>query len=188
MAVRIVITGGPGSGKSVCFERLKFDPALADFVFFDELARRLLAEDPSFRTRRTAFHREIYRRQVERENRAVGQSFISDRGTVDAFAFHPETVADVGTSLEREYARYDGVLHLGSSAALGNRFYRQDDIRLESLDDALFIAARIEAVWRDHPCYRFVEAMEDFEAKYTRFRFLLDELVGGPKEREQKIS
>jgi predicted ATPase len=165
MIARVVITGAPGSGKTVCLEALKAEPRLSHFLFFDELARQLLARNPSYRTNRTEFHREIYRLQSERETAAAGRPFISDRGTVDAFAFHPETLTDVGTTLEQEYARYSAVVHLGSSARLGEQFYRLDAIRNESVSDALAIERAIEHAWSGHPGYVFIDACERFDDK-----------------------
>ena len=99
MTTQIVLTGAPGSGKTALIERLRSDSAFGNFLFFDELARELLKQNPDYRTRWAEFHREIYRRQVGRENDAAGRPFITDRGTVDAFAFHPETLKEVGTTL-----------------------------------------------------------------------------------------
>jgi predicted ATPase len=173
MLDRIVITGAPASGKTECVERLSRDTRFEGFVFFDELARRLLTESPALRSDWSAFHREIYRRQCAREVDAAGRAFVSDRGTVDAFAFHPESMADVGTDLEKEYARYDIVVQLGSAAALGPEYYRRDEIRRETIAQALEIEAAIRKVWERHPGYRFIEATIDFEAKFMRLHALL---------------
>ncbi len=167
--VRLVITGAPASGKTVFWERLKDVPEFSGFVFFEELARRLLIETPSYRNRWAEFHREIYRRQVAREEAADGRSFVTDRGTVDAFAFHPETAGDVGTTLEAEYERYTAVIQLGSSAALGREYYPIDEVRNETIEQALAIEAAIRGVWEPHPGYRYVPAETAFEEKYRRF-------------------
>ncbi len=173
---RIVITGAPSSGKTVCFERLRDLPALADFVFFEELARQLLLEDPTYRNRWSAFHREIYRRQTARENAVGDKPFITDRGTVDAFAFHPETVADVGTTIETEYARYTTVVQLGSSAQLGERFYHVDSIRNETIAEALEIERMIRRVWSDHPSYHYIAPETSIEIKYSNLESLIIQL------------
>lgn len=169
MASRIVITGAPASGKSEFVERLKGVPAFAEFLFFDELARQLLTDNPDFRRDWLAFHLEIYRRQVDREARAAGRSFVTDRGSLDAFAFHPEAMIAAGTTLSAEYARYDAVIHLGSAAALGEAYYVTDDIRRESIREALAIEQAIQGVWKDHPGYRLLPAQRDYELKYMDF-------------------
>lgn len=172
-STRIVITGGPGSGKTDFFERLKHENELDGFLFLEELARMLLSDQPHIRHHPDEFHREIYRRQVEREEAAGNQPVITDRGTIDAFAFHPETMTDVGTTLELEYQRYSLVIQLGSAAALGEDYYVRDDIRRENLTKALSVEAALRQVWGAHPGYRFVPAAKQLEEKYSRFRDLI---------------
>jgi predicted ATPase len=166
---RIVITGGPGSGKTKFVDRLKREPALAEFTFFDELARQLLEQDPSYRDDRNRFHLEIFRRQVAREDALGDRPFITDRGTVDAFAFHPEIFDRLGTSLAEQYRRYTAVIQLQSTASLGQAYYKTDSIRLEPIEDALIIQDAISRAWRDHPDYEFIIASPDIEEKYGDF-------------------
>ncbi len=175
---KIVLTGAPGSGKSELIERLRREPAFRDFVFFSELARRLLVEKPDLRADRARFHREIYRRQIEREERAASQPVITDRGTVDAFAFHPETAQSVGTTIEREFERYTAVIQLGTAARLGREYYRRDEVRTESPEDALAIEQAITEVWRNHRHYYLIPATIDYEAKYGTLVECLQEIIG----------
>lgn len=170
----MVLTGAPGSGKTECWTRLAGDPRFSGYLFFEELARKLLRENEAYRTDKTAFHLAIYRLQTQREDAAAGKSFVTDRGTVDAFAFHPETAALVHTTVEREYARYDRVVQLGSAAGLGADYYRTDSERLESIDEALQIERAIRAIWQAHPGYHFIGASADYEQKYRTVRRTLD--------------
>jgi len=176
---RIVVTGAPGSGKTEFIERLKSEKPLAGFIFFEELARAILSAAPHFRSDWPGLHREIYRRQAEREDAIGERSFVTDRGTADAFAFHPETIADVGTSLEREYRRYTAVIQLGSAASLGEPYYCQDEIRRETPAEALEIEQAIRAVWGRHPGYSFVPAGDNLEEKYDLLRRrIVDHIIG----------
>jgi predicted ATPase len=175
MVHRIVLTGAPGSGKTEFLKSLHNDPRLTFFSFLDELARQLLIENPDYRNHWSEFHREIYRQQVAREEALRGKPFVTDRGTVDAFAFHPETLRDVGTTLEKEYLRYTAVFHLETSAALGEQYYARDEVRNESLSDALIIEKALRGAWQHHPDYRFLPATEDADEKYqTLLNFMLD--------------
>ena len=166
---RIVITGAPGSGKTEFFKHLRKEDGFESFLFFEEVARHLLLQHPDFRTDWATFHREVYRRQQEQEHDAGDRSFVTDRGTVDVFAFHPETVSDIGTILEREYSRYTAVIQLGSSALLGEPYYQIDSVRNESPADALALEKATKKVWAPHPNYHFIEAMPDIEQKYRCF-------------------
>ena len=169
MCHRIVVTGGPASGKTEFVERLSREPSMADFAFFSEMARELLQENPAYRDNWAEFHHRIYFKQIERESAVAGKSFITDRGTVDAFAFHPETMGFMDTTIEDEYRRYTAVIQLGSAAALGPQHYRTDAVRTESISSALRIEEALAAAWSKHPCYRFVKADVDFDEKYRSF-------------------
>ncbi len=168
MPHKIVITGAPASGKSKFIQRLKTNSYFADFVFFDELARRLLEEDPTYRDRSHQWHQDIYHRQVTREDAVAGKPFMTDRGTADAFAFHPETAAACGTTIENEYKRYSAVILLKSSAALGEEYYHQDEIRTESATEVLAIEKATIEVWKGHEHFHLIEAEIDPELKYSR--------------------
>ncbi len=151
------------------FERLRSDAAWSGFLFFEELARAILEEKPEYRKNWGAFHREIYRRQAIQEAAAAGSPFVTDRGTVDAFAFHPETLEQVSTTLEKEYRRYTAVIQLGSAASLGEQYYVTDEVRTESIEDALVIEKALSSAWSGHPGYCFVEVDVDFEQKFESF-------------------
>ena len=165
MIHRIVLTGAPASGKSTGLKKLGANPALKDFVFLEELARQLLSARPDFRNNWAEFHREIYTRQLAREDELIGRSFITDRGTADAFAFHPETMKEYRTTLESEYNRYTAVIQLGSTAGLGIDYFRQDEIRNETIDEVRTMETATSRVWCGHRNYHFVPAKEDFVHK-----------------------
>jgi len=151
------------------------EPGLSDFLFLDELARKMLHENPHSRSNCDQFHHDIYLEQASREAAAGNGSFITDRGTADSFAFHPVTVTmeTIGTTLEHEYKRYSAVIQMGSSATLGSKHYVSDNIRNETIEEALRIEHALRKVWGQHPNYRFVAADVDFDRKYAAFRQLV---------------
>ena len=169
MSDRIVITGTPASGKTLFFERLKLEPLTKNFIFFEELARQLIRQNSNYRENWRQFHIDIYRKQIEREKTAAGCPFITDRGTIDTFAFHPETADDVNTTIETEYNRYDAVILLESSAHLGERFYKKDEVREESIETALEIERKLMNVWSHHPGFQLIKARKSFMGKYAEF-------------------
>ncbi len=176
MLHRIVITGAPASGKTLFFERVKTELFLSEFIFFDELARQLLEETPSYRSNWNQFHLDIYNRQVEREDNN-SKSFITDRGTVDTFAFHPDTAAQVNSSIEKEYKRYTAVILLESSANLGDKFYKTDKIRNESIAEAKEIEYNLKTAWSSHHHFYFIKARNSIEEKFIEFKESLMSII-----------
>lgn len=170
---RIVITGAPASAKTEFIERLKPMPEFGQFTFFEELARKLLGENSSGRDNPEEFHRRIYEAQTKRESELGERPFITDRGTLDAFAFHPESIDLIGTTFECEYRRYTAVMHLGTAASLGENFYAQDDIRTDSIKEALKIDKALSEIWSGHDSYNYVAAEIEIEQKFSKFIALL---------------
>ena len=174
---RIVITGAPASAKTEFIEWLKVMPEFSKFTFFEELARKLLGENSSGRDNPEVFHRRIYNIQTRRESELGERPFITDRGTLDAFAFHPESINLIGTTFEREYRRYSAVMHLGTAATLGEKFYSQDDIRTDSIEEALKIDKALSEIWSGHDTYNYIAAEIEIERKFSQFIALLRGLI-----------
>jgi len=166
---KIVITGAPASAKTEFIERLKLMPDFAHFTFLEELARKLLSEKTSYRHHPVEFHSRIYARQVKREEQLNGRPFITDRGTVDGFAFHPNSLNIIGTTLEKEYQRYTAVIQLGSSAQLGRKYYQPDEIRKETIEEAMAIEKALARVWSGHKEYNYIEPNANIEKKFEHF-------------------
>ncbi|MFH2047945.1 MAG: AAA family ATPase [bacterium] len=170
----IVLTGAPASGKTACIEALKADLQFSDFIFLEELARKLLENNPEYRFHSDEFHREIYKQQIEREDRIKNKSFITDRGTLDGFSFCPHLMDAIGTTIENEYERYTAVIQLGTSASLGEKYYRTDDIRNESIEKVMELEKATSKIWGKHPNYSFLPAEPDYEKKLLKLKKLMN--------------
>src|SRR5687767_14336806 len=119
---RIVLTGGPGAGKTVVSRRLAAEQP-DRFVLVPETATQVYA---ALRTRwdrldlpgRREVQRRIYHLQVEQEDRLAcehsDRTLLLDRGTIDGAAYWPEGPADywrdLGTAIDAELSRYDLVV------------------------------------------------------------------------------
>ncbi|MDD5426784.1 MAG: AAA family ATPase [candidate division Zixibacteria bacterium] len=169
MSNRIVITGGPASGKTEFCERLKNIPELAPFGFISEQARHFLKEQPDLRHDSRQLHQSIYHSQVWYEESMKGEGFITDRGTADALAYQPDLLTLLKTTLEKEYRRYDAVIQLESAAALGEKYFTGDNIRRESVTEALRIETALKKIWGGHPGYHFIKAHKNIEIKFGHF-------------------
>lgn len=174
-ARRIVLTGGPGAGKTAVLElmrqaacpHVKVLPESAGIVFGGGFPR-----GPAI-PRRQAAQRAIYYVQRELEAQAEAENpalILCDRGTIDGAAFWPGDDPagfweSVGSSLERELARYHAVIHL-RTPPVGSGFYNHSNpLRVETEMEAGVIDRRIADLWRNHPRRFEVPAMPDFLEK-----------------------
>lgn len=182
---RVVLTGGPGAGKTAVLEMVRWAmcrhvrvlPEAAGMVFGGGFPRE---EDV---VSRQAAQRAIY--HVQRELEVVGALHnpaivLCDRGTVDGLAYWPGDLAEfwasTGTTLEAELDRYASVIHLrtpGEDQGYNNR----NPLRTESAAAAAEVDARIVEMWSRHPRRHLVEATGGFLDKaLVSLHILQDEL------------
>jgi hypothetical protein len=183
---RIVLTGGPGAGKTAVLElvrkyfckHVRVLPEAASILFGGGFPR-----EESMASRKAA-QRAIFHVQRQLELLVGGEGVpaitLCDRGTLDGLAYWPgagdEMLVEVGSRRDVELAGYDAVIHLRTpSAALG--YNHSNSLRVEPAVVAAEIDRRIEEAWRGHPRRFFVESKEDFLAKAAdALRVLRDEL------------
>lgn len=169
---QVVLTGGPGAGKTAILEfmRLAFCrhvvilPESAGILFKGGFPRE---QDPVHlrALQQAIFH---VQRQLEASTADDNAALVvCDRGTPDGSAYWPGpgTLWEaVGTSAEAELSRYQAVIHLRTPSGDNGYNYR-NPLRIETVEEALAVDARIAAVWNGHPGYREVAATEDFLEK-----------------------
>ncbi|HEY7120016.1 MAG TPA: AAA family ATPase, partial [Tepidisphaeraceae bacterium] len=129
--------------------------------------------------------RRIYHLQREQED-ALAQAFpdrilLLDRGTIDGSAYWPDGPADywrdLGTTAAEELARYDAVIWLQTSAALG--LYDHDasnPCRFEHAEGAIASGNLLRQLWAAHPRVVEVAAYPRLEEKVEAVRRVLNEL------------
>lgn len=170
---RIVVTGGPGAGKTAVLELARRDlckhvevlPESARIVFGGGFPRR--TDDAGLRGgQRAIFHMQDQLERMGPESKAA-TTLLCDRGTLDGLAYWPGTpeefFGDLGTTLEAELARYAAVIHL--RVPDGHNGYKKDALRRESVQQAEAIDLRLADVWATHPHRVFVDSSVDFVRK-----------------------
>lgn len=173
---RIVLTGGPGAGKTALLELIRKSfcshvrvlPEGAGVVFGGGFPR----EDDD--VCRRAAQRAIF--NVQHELEVTGDSHnpaivLCDRGTVDGLAYWPGRPkgfwSGMGATLDDEIGRYDAVFHL-RTPALEQGYNHQNPLRTESSAAAADIDGRLADAWASHRRRFIVESSSDFLDKAAR--------------------
>jgi predicted ATPase len=170
---RIVITGGPGAGKTAVLELARRDlckhvevlPEAARIVFAGGFPRR--GDDLGLRgAQRAIFH---VQDELERMGSASpsATTLLCDRGTLDGLAYWPGTwdeyFSALGTTMPRELARYAAVIHLRAPDG-----HKKDAARAEPAREGSTIDGRLVEIWAAHPRRVVVESNGDFVRKVQR--------------------
>jgi predicted ATPase len=184
---RIVLSGGPGGGKTTAAdlfrrelgERVVVVPESATILFAGGFPRAR-----EFYARRAA-QAAIF--QVQRNLEDVQSSLfpdrvlLCDRGTVDGAAYWPNHDQDffeaMGTTLERELARYDAVVFFETAAVAGMSIEGGNPVRNESEIEAVELDRRLRELWAHHPRFTLVPHHPSFLRKITTGLEILQRLV-----------
>lgn len=181
---RVVLTGGPGAGKTAVLELVKQSychhvmvlPESAGIVFGGGFPRR-----PDLESHQAA-QRAIFYVQRELENAAEGQNpavILCDRGTIDGAAYwtgRPDLWTSVGTALSTELARYSAVIHLRVPKGDGG-YNMSNPLRIETAEEAARIDNEIAQLWAGHPHRFSVPPAASFIAKAARVLEILTSQV-----------
>lgn len=172
----VVVTGGPGAGKTAVLELVRRSfckhlvvlPEAASVLFsggFPRLDSGLA---------RKSCQRAIFHVQSELERLGTGEPrgglVLCDRGTLDGLAYWPgdedSFFTEVGSTKERELAKYAAVIHLRTPEP---KSYNQDNpFRIETAEEAARIDAAIARAWHGHPRRYVVQSSDGFMEKATR--------------------
>jgi predicted ATPase len=165
----VVVTGGPGAGKSAVLElakrrfcrHVKVLPEAASMLFAGGFPRNAVK----------SAQRAIYFVQRELENAAVelddAAVVLCDRGTLDGLAYWPGDESSffeaLSTSRARELAPYHAVVRMRTP--LPAHYDNSNPVRTETAERARALDEAITRAWADHPRVHVVESTVDFLEK-----------------------
>ncbi len=174
---RVVLTGGPGAGKTAVLEvvrkhlgdRVAVLPESAGIVYGGGFPRR-----PTPSCRRAA-QLAIFHVQDQLERLALEESpeplVLCDRGVIDGLAYWPgepeEFFSAAGTTRAEALARYHAVVHLHTPPADGG-YDHSNPLRVETPEEAALLDARLVSAWEGHPRRYFIQSEADFIEKLQR--------------------
>lgn len=190
----IVLTGGPGGGKSTLIEDLRRDPEWRErLVFLPETAS--LCGFTQVSSREKLFQRLMVTMQIALEEGldhslqpADPRMLVCHRGSLDPLAFwlkrgwpEGEFFEFTGLSRSAHYHRYMGVLHLETSArGVPDKYTRWPHAhRPEQPEEAILLDRLLEQAWGAHPRYFKIDnRSKDWAAKSHTARDFMRKAFG----------
>ncbi len=185
---RVVLTGGPGGGKTTAADlfrreignRVVVVPEAATLLFSGGFPR------PTAPAAARGAQRAIYHVQRNLEDIQAAQFsdrvLLCDRGTADGGAYWPDGPSDffesVGSTRQDELARYDAVIFFETAARGGLGFESENRFRTESQQEAIDLDQALRAQWSDHPRFTLIPHAVSFFRKMTTGLAILESLVG----------
>lgn len=173
---RIVLTGGPGGGKTTAADLFRREigkkvvvvPETATMLFTGGFPR---VGEPKARaaTQRAIFHAQVALEDIQGAL-YPGRVLLCDRGTIDGAAFWPEEAPEgffktMGTTLQAELERYDAVIFFESAAVGDISIEGGNPARTESNAQARELDIRLRDLWSKHPNFHFIPHSASFFEK-----------------------
>jgi len=184
---RIVMTGGPGGGKTTAADlfrreiggRVVVVPESATLLFSGGFPRTV---EPGARASAQCAIYHVQRNLEDvRSAQYPDRILLCDRGTIDGAAYWPggaeEFFTAVGSSEELELARYDAVIFFETAAAGGLSIEGGNPTRIESNAEALELDSRLRALWSKHERFVVVPHNPSFVKKILFGLAVLEDIV-----------
>lgn len=175
--LRIVLTGGPGGGKTTAADLFRRE--IGDrVVIVPESATTLFAGGfprPVDADAQRSLQRAIFevQRSLEDVQAALypDRILLCDRGTVDGAAYWPDGIdgffEKMSSTRAAEMARYDAVLFFETAAVGGITFEGGNRYRTETNEEALRLDHDLRVLWSAHPKFHLVPHNASFLHKIT---------------------
>jgi predicted ATPase len=189
---RIVLTGGPGGGKTTAIDlirrefagKLAIVPESATMIFSGGIERA--ENDDVLRAQQTAIFN--LQKNLEDIQRATFPDcvILCDRGSLDGLSYWPGSEEDffksMNSDLETELNRYDAVIFFETAAKSGESIRSNNPIRNESEQAAIELDDKLQAVWSRHPNFNLVSSSESFIRKVMFGIMTVENVIGQIKK------
>lgn len=172
---RIVLTGGPGGGKTTALDLFRRElqgkiasvPEAATMIFSGGIDRSF-AEEVICAQQIAIFNLQRHLEDIQRKTNP-DCLILCDRGCLDGLAYWPRSEEDffntMNTSLNYELSRYDAVIFFETAAKSGQEIKSNNPVRNESAQKAILLDQRLQQIWSQHPNFNIVSSSESFIKK-----------------------
>lgn len=185
--MKIVITGGPGGGKTTALDlfrreiegKVEVIPESATAVFSGGVKRDRRTDVVKAIQKMIYYHQKNIEHIYQCQNNT--ELLLCDRGTLDGLAYWPDTeesfFKEMKTSLEVELAKYDAVIFFETAAICGQEISSNNPYRTESSDKAIELDEKLKTIWRRHPNFHLVKSKGSFIEKIMDGIKLIKEVI-----------
>ena len=193
--LKIVITGGPGAGKTSALEYINkyfTDKGLA-VVIVSETATEIISSGITpLNIGQKAFQKNLLLLQLAKEKYYTEMArhlkndsiMIFDRGALDGKAYlsaeqFEEILEETGLSEESLISSYNALFYLESPAGKNSQFYTTENnpARSESPDEASELAEKTLSVWQSNKKLIKIENQNKFEDKMKHLIVKIEQLI-----------
>lgn len=175
MKKRIVLTGGPGGGKTTAIDLLRREfskqivvvPESATMLFSGGIKRN---ESPHLikAHQQAIFNLQKHLEHIQRTEHP-NRLMLCDRGSLDGLAYWPDEPSAffdcLSTDLHTELAQYDAVIFFETAAKSGQSIHSNNPVRNESDKQAILLDDKLQTIWSQHPNFNLVKSSESFIQK-----------------------
>lgn len=191
--LRVVLTGGPCSGKTTALENVKeyFESKGYIVIQVSETPTDLMRQGLTYeRFGKKLFQSAIIDMQIAKERIILNTAKTSksdiiilyDRGVIDHFTYLTlEEQKDIELKLNIKkddfYQEYDAVFHMQSTAIALPDIYTTTEYRLDTIETAAESDKLIEEFWKQHSYYKKISCTLEFEKKIKQLIGLIEEFI-----------
>lgn len=170
--MKIVLTGGPGGGKTTALDLFRRElaqdvtviPESATSVFAGGIKRDTSPEIIKAIQKTIYYHQKNIEEIYQLQN--TSQIFLCDRGTLDGLAYWPEHeesfFKNMKTSKKEELDKYDAVIFFETAARCGQDISSNNPYRTEDSTSAVELDDKLKQIWSTHPNFHMVESKGSF--------------------------
>jgi len=189
---KIVLTGGPGGGKSTAAELFRREvgesivvvPEAATMLYKGGLPRTDDIE-ASRAIQKAIFHTQVSLEDVY-EKLYPNRVLLCDRGTIDGSAYWPmdrnSFYEYFETNKKEQFNRYDTVLFFETAAVGKLEIEGGNPVRVESIDEAIALDKKLKYEWKEHTDFIFIPHQQSFLAKINLGLCVLQKVLRNTNE------